>query len=202
MIVGVLKEPISGEKRVAATPESVKQLITSGLKVTVQKGAGVAAGYADDDYKSAGATVAPSVDVAKLDVLTHVRPLAPATIKKLKKGTITVGLGSPASETAAVIALRDQGVTSFALELVPRISRAQSMDALTSQALGCGIPLCVRSRHAFATVLPLIYDRCRHGSARNSVGFGCRCGRPASHRHREAPRSQSQRLRCSVSLSR
>ena len=138
MIVGVLKEPISGEKRVAATPESVKQLITSGLKVTVQKGAGVAAGYADDDYKSAGATVAPSVDVAKLDVLTHVRPLAPATIKKLKKGTITVGLGSPASETAAVIALRDQGVTSFALELVPRISRAQSMDALTSQALVAG----------------------------------------------------------------
>jgi H+-translocating NAD(P) transhydrogenase subunit alpha len=56
MIVGVLKEPISGEKRVAATPESVKQLIASGLKVTVQKGAGVAAGYADDDYKSAGCT--------------------------------------------------------------------------------------------------------------------------------------------------
>ena len=138
MIVGVLKEPISGEKRVAATPESVKQLVTAGLKVSFQKGAGVDAGYADDDYKAAGATVAASVDVAKVDVLAHVRPLAPATIKKLKKGTITMGLASPASEAAAVKALRDQGVTSFALELVPRISRAQSMDALTSQALVAG----------------------------------------------------------------
>ena len=138
MIVGVLKEPISGEKRVAATPESVKQLVAAGLKVSFQQGAGVAAGYADDDYKAAVATVAASVDVAKVDVLAHVRPLAPATIKKLKKGTITMGLASPASEAAAVKALRDQGVTSFALELVPRISRAQSMDALTSQALVAG----------------------------------------------------------------
>jgi len=138
MIVGVLKEPISGEKRVAATPESVKQLTKAGLKVTVQKGAGVAAGYSDDDYKSAGATVQPTVDPGKVDVLAHVRPLQPATIKKLKKGSITIGLMSPASEALAVQALASQKVTSFALELVPRISRAQSMDALTSQALVAG----------------------------------------------------------------
>lgn len=138
MIVGVLKEPISGEKRVAATPESVKQLSAAGLKVTVQKGAGALAGYTDDDYKAAGATIAPSVDVSKVDVLAHVRPLAPAVIKKLKKGTITIGLMSPASEGVAVKALASQKVTSFALELVPRISRAQSMDALTSQALVAG----------------------------------------------------------------
>jgi len=138
MIVGVLKEPISGENRVAATPESVKQLVGEGLSVTVQKGAGVAAGYPDDAYKAAGATIAATVDPGKLDVLAHVRPLAPATIKKMKKGAITMGLASPASEAAAVKALRDQKVTAFALELVPRISRAQSMDALTSQALVAG----------------------------------------------------------------
>jgi NAD(P) transhydrogenase subunit alpha len=138
MIVGVLKEPISGENRVAATPESVKQLVKTGLKVTVQKGAGVASGYPDDDYKAAGATIAATVNPGSVDVLAHVRPLAPATIKKLKKGAITVGLASPASEAAAVKALRDQKVTSFAMELVPRISRAQSMDALTSQALVAG----------------------------------------------------------------
>lgn len=138
MIVGVLKEPISGEKRVAATPESVKQLNAKGLKVTVQKGAGALAGYTDEDYKTAGATIQPTVDVAKVDVLAHVRPLSPAVIKKLKKGTITIGLMSPASEAAAVKALASQKVTSFALELVPRISRAQSMDALTSQALVAG----------------------------------------------------------------
>jgi len=138
MIVGVLKEPISGEKRVAATPESIKQLTAAGLKVSLQKGAGVAAGYFDADYTAAGATVQASVDPSKVDVLVHVRPLQPATIKKLKKGAITIGLMSPASEAAAVSALAAQKVTSFALELVPRISRAQSMDALTSQALVAG----------------------------------------------------------------
>lgn len=138
MIVGVLTEPIQGEKRVAATPDSVKQLVGTGLKVTVQKGAGVKAGYADADYTAAGATVSPSVDLAKVNVLAHVRPLAPAVIKKLTKGTITVGLFSPASEAEAVKALRDAHISSFALELVPRISRAQSMDALTSQALVAG----------------------------------------------------------------
>jgi NAD(P) transhydrogenase subunit alpha len=138
MIVGILKEPLSGEKRVAATPESVKQLKNAGLSISVEKGAGIAAGYHDDAYKEAGATIQATLDVAKVDVLAHVRPLAPALIKKLKKGAITVGLMSPASESAAVEALATQKVTSFALELVPRISRAQSMDALTSQALVAG----------------------------------------------------------------
>jgi len=138
MIVGVLKEPISGEKRVAATPESVKQLTGVGLKVTIQKGAGIEAGYSDSDYTAAGASVSASLDPGKVDVLAHVRPLQPSVIKKLKKGAITVGLCSPASESEAVKALASAKVTSFALELVPRISRAQSMDALTSQALVAG----------------------------------------------------------------
>jgi NAD(P) transhydrogenase subunit alpha len=138
MIVGVPKEPIVGENRVAATPESVAQLVRTGLAVTVEKGAGKAAGYPDDAYKKAGATITATLNVGAVDVLAHVRPLAPATIKKLKAGTITIGLASPASEAAAVRALRDGKVTSFALELVPRISRAQSMDALTSQALVAG----------------------------------------------------------------
>jgi len=155
MIVGVLKEPISGENRVAATPDSVKQLIGEGLKVTVQKGAGVAAGYPDDDYKIAGATVSATVDPGTLDVLAHVRPLAPATIKKLKKGAITLGLASPASEAAAVKALRDQKVTSFAMELVPRISRAQSMDALTSQALVAGYRCVIEASMRLPRFFPL-----------------------------------------------
>jgi NAD(P) transhydrogenase subunit alpha len=155
MIVGVLKEPISGENRVAATPDSVKQLIGEGLKVTVQKGAGVAAGYPDDDYKSAGATIAATLDPGTLDVLAHVRPLAPATIKKLKTGAITIGLASPASEAAAVKALRDQKVTAFALELVPRISRAQSMDALTSQALVAGYRCVIEASMRLPRFFPL-----------------------------------------------
>lgn len=138
MIVGVPKEPIAGENRVAQTPESVKQLVGLGLTVQVQKGAGVAAGYSDKDYEEAGAKLVASLNLQAVDVFAHVRPLATATVGKLKAGAITVGLASPASEGPTVKALAKQKVTSFALELVPRISRAQSMDALTSQALVAG----------------------------------------------------------------
>ena len=138
MNVTVRTEPEPGERRVAATPDSVRHLASAGLGVTVQKGAGSAAGYFDAEYVAAGATLVPSIDLAKCEVLLHVRPLSVADVRKLPKTAITVGLASPASNLAVVDELRKRGVTSFALELVPRISRAQSMDALTSQALVSG----------------------------------------------------------------
>lgn len=138
MILGVAKENIAGEKRVAQTPETVNALTALGFNVHVEKGAGEAAGYPDKDYEVAGAKLVKTVDLSKIDALAHVRPLPTAIITKLKKGAITVGLCSPASEAASVKALAKNGTTSFALELVPRISRAQSMDALTSQALVAG----------------------------------------------------------------
>lgn len=137
-MIAVRRERIPGERRVAATPETVKQLIGLGLVVGVEKGAGEAAGFADAEYVEAGAKILAAIDPAKIDVLAHVRPLDPKQAAALKAGTVTVGLGSPASELATVRALRDAKVTAFALELVPRISRAQSMDALTSQALVAG----------------------------------------------------------------
>ena len=138
MILGVAKENIAGEKRVAQTPETVTALTGLGFDVHVEKGAGEEAGYPDKDYEAAGATLVKAVEWAKIDALAHVRPLPTTIINKLKKGAITVGLCSPASEAAGVKALAKKGTTSFALELVPRISRAQSMDALTSQALVAG----------------------------------------------------------------
>ena len=138
MNVTVRTEPDPGERRVAATPDSVRHLASAGLGVTIQKGAGSAAGYFDDEYVAAGAKLVPSIDLAKCEVLLHVRPLSVADVRKLPKTAITVGLASPASNLAVVDELRKRGVTSFALELVPRISRAQSMDALTSQALVSG----------------------------------------------------------------
>ena len=137
-MIAVRRERIPGEKRVAATPETVKQLVALGLPIEVEKGAGAAAGFSDAEYKEAGAKVVATVDLTKVDVLAHVRPLDAKDAKALKAGAVTVGLGSPASELPTVAALRDAKVTSFALELVPRISRAQSMDALTSQALVAG----------------------------------------------------------------
>jgi len=155
MIVGVAKEPLAGENRVAQTPETTKQLVDLGLSVQVQKGAGVAAGYADADYQKAGAKLVASIALGSVDVLAHVRPLSTATVGKLKAGAITVGLASPASEGPTVKALASKKVTSFALELVPRISRAQSMDALTSQALVAGYRCVLEAAMRFPRFLPL-----------------------------------------------
>ncbi|HEY5229291.1 MAG TPA: NAD(P) transhydrogenase subunit alpha [Galbitalea sp.] len=138
MRVTVRTEPDVGERRVAATPDSVRHLTSAGLAVLVQRGAGLLAGYFDADYADAGATLTEKIDLATCEVLLHVRPLSLADVRKLPKTAITVGLASPASNLAVVDELRKRGVTSFALELVPRISRSQSMDALTSQALVSG----------------------------------------------------------------
>ena len=138
MRVGIARERRAGERRVAATPETVRQLAGLGLEVLVEHGAGEASGHADATYEQAGGTVVDALELGDLDVLLHVRPLEPETPARLRRGAITVGLASPSTELPTVRALRDAGITAFALELVPRISRAQSMDALTSQALVAG----------------------------------------------------------------
>ncbi|NUS35607.1 MAG: Re/Si-specific NAD(P)(+) transhydrogenase subunit alpha [Pseudarthrobacter sp.] len=138
MKLGIPRERREGERRVAATPDTVKQLAGMGLEVLVEAGAGEAAGHPDQDYRQAGAAIVPLLDPGSLNVFAHVRPLDPHTAAALPRGAVTVGLASPSSELPTVQALADAGVSSFALELVPRISRAQSMDALSSQALVAG----------------------------------------------------------------
>jgi H+-translocating NAD(P) transhydrogenase subunit alpha len=131
-------ETLPGERRVAALPDVVAQLSAAGLQVSVQTGAGEHALASDEAYAGAGAEVVETVEAAKVDVLLHVRPLRSGTIAKLRPGAITVGFCAPSTELDGVRALRDGRITAFAMELVPRISRAQSMDALTSQALIAG----------------------------------------------------------------
>ncbi|HQJ34039.1 MAG TPA: NAD(P) transhydrogenase subunit alpha [Rhodoglobus sp.] len=155
MRIAALRERIEGERRVAITPESARQLVDAGLVVTIESGAGAESGYADAAYQAAGAEVAASVALGTVAVLAHVRPLTVETIGALKTDTITVGLASAASELAAVRALRDARITSFALELVPRISRAQSMDALTSQSLVTGYRSVLEASMRFPRFFPL-----------------------------------------------
>lgn len=155
MRVGVTRERQAGERRVAATPETVQQLTALGLEVVAEKGAGVESGYPDAAYQAAGATIEAKLALDTLDVLLHVRPLSPATAKALKKGAVTVGFASPASELPTVAALAEAGVTSFALELVPRISRAQSMDALSSQALVSGYRAVLEAAARYPRFFPL-----------------------------------------------
>jgi len=153
--VGVRREQRAGERRVAATPETVQQLTNLGLDVAVESNAGTAAGHGDAAFAAAGASIVPDLAAGSLDVLLHVRPLEPETAAGLRPGTITIGFASPASELPTVDALAAAGVTSFALELVPRISRAQSMDALSSQSLVSGYRAVLEAALRYPRFFPL-----------------------------------------------
>jgi NAD(P) transhydrogenase subunit alpha len=137
MRLAVPKETRPGETRVAATPESVKKLKSLGLDVVVQVGAGAGARFADADYAAAGATVAPDAasTLKDADIVLKVRGAEPGEISQLKSGAVLVALLSPHSEQAAITALAQAGVTAFAMELLPRISRAQAMDVLFGRAM-------------------------------------------------------------------
>lgn len=149
----VMREPRDGETRVAATPDTVKTLVKHGATVTVESGAGVAALFSDEDYRAAGAEIGGPDAAQHADVLLHVRPLLPEQIDALRPGTMTVGLTTGRNQLDGVRALRDKGCTTLAMELIPRISRAQSMGALTSQALISGyrtvVHAALRSPHFF-----------------------------------------------------
>ena len=138
MRVAVPTETKSGEKRVALVPDIINKLVRLGLDVTIQSGAGLHAQASDSEYESAGARVVAGDVLKEADVVLSVQPLTPAQMATLKKGAITISFLSITTAQDCIEAAQKAGVTAFSLELVPRISRAQSMDALTSQALCAG----------------------------------------------------------------
>lgn len=138
MRVAVPLEIRDGEKRVALVPDIINKLTRLGLEVLIESGAGIHAQATDAEYVSAGASIAKGEVLSDADVVLSVQPLTPAQMSKLKKGAITISFLSPVTAVDSIEAATNAGVTAFSLELVPRISRAQSMDALTSQALCAG----------------------------------------------------------------
>lgn len=142
MKIFVPKESREGEARVALVPDILAKLTRAGFTVEIESGAGIASGARDEDYRASGGTVISSGEVARFlsgaDVILSVQPLSVAVISTLKKGAITISFLSATTSGANIDAAAKAGVTAFSLELVPRISRAQSMDALTSQALCAG----------------------------------------------------------------
>ena len=138
MLVVVPKEIRDGEKRVALVPDIISKLTRLGLEVAIESGAGIAAQASDDAYRAAGAQVVAGDVLKSADVVLSVTALTPAQIATLKKGAITISFLSVVNQRESIDAAVAAGVTAFSLELVPRISRAQSMDALTSQALCAG----------------------------------------------------------------
>jgi NAD(P) transhydrogenase subunit alpha len=145
MRIGVPKESSSGEARVALVPAQVAQLAKLKFEVVVETGAGVSAGFLDGEYEQAGARLVPRAEVFDTaDVLLQVRgpganPAAgPADVARLRKGQVLIGTNEPLTAREAVQAMAATGATTFALELVPRITRAQSMDVLSSMATVAG----------------------------------------------------------------
>lgn len=142
MRVIVPAETKSGEKRVALLPDIISKLTRAGLSVAIQSSAGVHAGANDDAYVAAGASVFGGADLDKelssADVILSVQPLTSSQAAKVKRGAITISFLSPSNASESIDALAKAGATAISLEAVPRISRAQSMDALTSQALCAG----------------------------------------------------------------
>ena len=131
MKVGVARETAPGERRVALVPEAVAKLIAAGFEVIVEPGAGDAASFPDDAYREAGAMLGSPWES---DVLVKVRNPDDAEASKLRKGQLLIGYLDPLADPAGVERLASRGVIAFAMESIPRITRAQSMDALSSQA--------------------------------------------------------------------
>jgi len=138
MRIAVAKEIRSGEARVALVPDIISKLTKAGLEVVIESGAGVASGFPDAEFTAAGATVKSGNVISDADVVASVTALTPDQMKSLKKGALTISFLSPTTSVDSIEAAAAAGVTALSLELVPRISRAQSMDALTSQALCAG----------------------------------------------------------------
>ena len=133
MRVVVPREIKEGEKRVALVPDVINKLTRLGLEVVVEAGAGVLSQATDADFSAAGATIKQGDALAEADVVLSVQPLTPKQMATLKKGAITISFLSPVTAVDSIDAAAAAGVTAFSLELVPRISRAQSMDIVLQQ---------------------------------------------------------------------
>lgn len=144
--VGVVAESVSGETRVAATPATVRQLLGLGYEVVVESGAGAASGFDDRAYVDVGAGIAEAWDA---DVVLKVNAPTEAEVRRLRTGAVLVALLAPAQHPESLRVLADAGVTALALDAVPRISRAQSMDVLSSMANIAGYRAVIEAAHVF-----------------------------------------------------
>ncbi len=155
MIVSIPKETALGERRVALVPELISKLIAAGLEVYVQFGAGTEAGFPDKQYEDKGAHLSADV-FAQADVVLKVRPPTPDEIAKLKEDSIVIGLLEPYTSTEQIRLLSERKVTSFAMELMPRIARAQAMDALSAMSTVAGYKAVLLAANRLSKFFPLL----------------------------------------------
>jgi len=164
MIIGVVKETFPGEKRVALVPANVAQLQKSGLEILLETQAGSGAGYPDSDYESRGVKIVRNrAEVfSSADIVLFVRGLGAnpeagkSDLELMRKGQVLVGLFEPLSEPDSIKALSEKGVTAFSMELMPRITRAQSMDTLSSMATIAGYRAVLLAAEALPKMFPMM----------------------------------------------
>ena len=158
MLIGVPKETAPGERRVALVPDSVARLVKSGREVQIERGAGVSAFHLDADYEAAGATLA--ADAAAVlggsDIILKVQKPAPEEAAAIREGAALVSFLAPSSSGDLLAALAGRRVTAFSMELVPRITRAQSMDVLSSQATVAGYKAVLLGAGRCPRLLPML----------------------------------------------
>jgi H+-translocating NAD(P) transhydrogenase subunit alpha len=164
MKIAVLKERRPEETRVAASPDTVKKLVQLGAAVSVETGAGLFASFGDASYEAAGATIAPdfATALANADIVLKVqRPLAgedgaPDELAAMKQGAVLVGILQPHADRNLIDLYARRGVTAFAMEFLPRITRAQTMDVLSSQANLAGYRAVLEASYEFGRAFPMM----------------------------------------------
>jgi NAD(P) transhydrogenase subunit alpha len=157
MRVAVPKETAAGERRVALVPETVSKLSANGFEVRVARGAGAAAGFPDADYVEAGAEIAePATALANADAVLCVSKPSQDALGTLAPGTVLVGFLQPLTDTEGIARLREAGVVAFAMESIPRITRAQAMDALSSQATVAGYKAVLLAADRVPKLFPML----------------------------------------------
>ncbi len=155
MKIAIAREVDAAEPRVAATPDTVKKFKALGIDVAIEPGAGIKSGLLDADYEAAGAVV--SADAVKdADIVIKVKRPETSELSKYRKGALVIAIMDPYGNDAALKAMADAGVSAFAMELMPRITRAQVMDVLSSQANLAGYRAVIESAEAFGRAFPMM----------------------------------------------
>jgi NAD(P) transhydrogenase subunit alpha len=156
MKVAVPREKAPGERRIALVPETVARLADAGFEIAIETSAGLGAGFSDRSFLEAGAAVVGGDELPDAGAIARVAPPDTAEIDALRPGTVVIGFLAPLSNPEGVEALRRQGVVAFAMESIPRITRAQSMDALSSQATVAGYKAVLLAADRAAKMFPLL----------------------------------------------
>ena len=157
MRVAVPKETAPGERRVALVPETISKLRDNGFELRVERDAGASAGFPDDDYAAAGAELFDAATILReSQCIACVRPPADEAIATLASGAVLIGFLNPLGDAAGIDRLREQGVVAFAMESIPRITRAQSMDALSSQATVAGYKAVLLAADRIPRLFPML----------------------------------------------